>query len=264
MKRGFLLGLAVMLLLASAAFAENEKIEKSWQEELFGTELVNAQGQTMSSASLNDKIVAIYFSAHWCPPCRAFTPQLVQFCNELKAQQKAFEIVFISYDRDEESMRNYMTETKMPWLAIPYKSAKRTDVMKWFQVNQIPTLFVLNKKGQLISTNAREEVTEKGTKIFDLWEKAEITPEDIWYEKYFGKQLTNARGENVATDILRGKIVGIYHSASWCGPCRNFTPELVKFHNAQKKLHNNFEIVLLCEDETKEAMQAYMKNDKMA
>ena len=26
-------------------------------------------------------IHAYYFSAHWCPPCRGFTPQLVKFYN---------------------------------------------------------------------------------------------------------------------------------------------------------------------------------------
>ncbi len=32
------------------------------------------------------RYVAFYFSAHWCPPCRSFTPQLVQTYNHLRSQ----------------------------------------------------------------------------------------------------------------------------------------------------------------------------------
>ena len=32
------------------------------------------------------KHVLIYFSAHWCPPCRGFTPKLVEFFSELEKQ----------------------------------------------------------------------------------------------------------------------------------------------------------------------------------
>jgi nucleoredoxin len=42
----------------------------------------------------NDGIVALYFSAHWCPPCQAFTPKLVDCYENLLAAGKKFEVVF--------------------------------------------------------------------------------------------------------------------------------------------------------------------------
>lgn len=52
--------------------------------------------------------------------------------------------------------------------------------------------------------------------------------------------------QSKATDeALDGKsIVGVYFSADWCGPCRNFTPELVRFYQKiNKRRRNDFEIV---------------------
>ncbi|GAX14266.1 hypothetical protein FisN_1Hh461 [Fistulifera solaris] len=59
-------------------------------------------------------------------------------------------------------------------------------------------------------------------------------------------QLTN--------DALKGKkVVGLYFSADWCGPCRQFTPELNSFYSKMNKRRgrkDEFEIVWIsrCRD----------------
>ena len=66
------------------------------------------------------KVVGLYFSAHWCPPCRGFTPKLAEWYRELKEGplKEKFDIVFVSSDRDEGAFDDYFNE--MPWLALPY------------------------------------------------------------------------------------------------------------------------------------------------
>lgn len=59
---------------------------------------------------------------------------------------------------------------------------------------------------------------------------------------------------------LEGKFVGVYHSASWCGPCRLFTPQLVKFYAKNKK---DFEVVFFSADNSEDDMKGYVKKDKM-
>jgi nucleoredoxin len=39
---------------------------------------------TTPLATLSEKeVVGLYFSAHWCPPCRGFTPKLADAYKEL-------------------------------------------------------------------------------------------------------------------------------------------------------------------------------------
>ena len=64
------------------------------------------------------KLFALYFSAHWCAPCRKFTPQLVEFYNRVAPQHPEFELVFVSDDRSPFGMETYMRD--MPWLAIDF------------------------------------------------------------------------------------------------------------------------------------------------
>ena len=58
-----------------------------------------------------------YFSAHWCPPCRGFTPQLAEFYRS-HADTKSFEIVFVSSDNDETEFKSYFAE--MPWTSVTW------------------------------------------------------------------------------------------------------------------------------------------------
>ena len=73
---------------------------------------------------LSQDLVLYYFSAHWCPPCRQFTPMLKDFYEVLllyltpktntsiilNSHQEAegIEIVFVSSDRSAEDMASYM------------------------------------------------------------------------------------------------------------------------------------------------------------
>lgn len=87
---------------------------------LLGDKLLGTDA--MESICGEGKTVGLYFSAHWCPPCRGFTPKLAEFYKKHHTE-KNFEIVFVSSDKNDAEFQEYYKE--MPWLALPFADRGR-------------------------------------------------------------------------------------------------------------------------------------------
>jgi nucleoredoxin len=57
------------------------------------------------------------------------------------------------------------------------------------------------------------------------------------------------------------KYLAYYYSASWCAPCRVFTPELIKFYRDFKAAHPDFELIFVNMGHSEADMAGYMKTD---
>jgi len=139
---------------------------------LSGQQLLRKTGEVVKADEVlsDKKILAYYFSAHWCPPCRNFTPILSDFYTELtKDSQEPIEIIFVSSDNSPEELMAYMNELHGDWLAVQHGAVLAEELMVKYDVAGIPTLVVVDKSGQLISLNGRKEVTDKGPKAFQHW-----------------------------------------------------------------------------------------------
>jgi len=93
----------------------------------------------------NPKYFAFYQSAQWCPPCRTFTPKLVDFYKKQKRRGNPVELIFISSDRSEDAMAEYMDEYDMPWPAFAYGENK--DIVQR-NGKGIPSLIVTDANGK--------------------------------------------------------------------------------------------------------------------
>jgi nucleoredoxin len=105
------------------------------------------------TALANKKLIAFYFSAHWCAPCRKFTPQLVDYYNRVAAQHPEFEIVFYSLDKSSFAFETYMREANMPWLAIDYAKVKGKEAIGKNAGDGIPSLVLVDSAGNVISSS---------------------------------------------------------------------------------------------------------------
>jgi nucleoredoxin len=142
-----------------------------WAVKSFGDIILTKAGKKSSKEVVSGKkVVLVYFSAHWCPPCRGFTPVLAEAYNNHAA--KDVEVIFVSSDQDKGSFEEYFAQ--MPWAALPFEDKeKQNNLAKKFNVQGIPMLVVLDgETGNQISVNGRADVsTAKGNldQCLRLW-----------------------------------------------------------------------------------------------
>jgi len=217
-----------------------------------GQVLVKADGsKVQAETALKAKdYVCLYFSAHWCPPCRMFTPKLKEWYQEVK--DKNVEIIFVSGDRTEKDMFDYMKESHGDWLATEHESDLSEKLNEKFDVSGIPSLVVLKGDGTLVTKGGRAAVSNLGKDAIDFWSQTAL-------DLLKGQDFIKVDDSKVPADsvIASKKFIGFYFSAHWCPPCRMFTPELKKWYTEAKE--KGVEIVFVSADENAKAMKDYMK-----
>ncbi len=127
---------------------------------MFGKNVLGPAGVTLDISSLKGKVLGIYFSAHWCPPCKQFTPVLAAKYRDILKAGQPFEIVFVSSDRSQAEADSYFKE--MPWKALPFSERGTKDALSSkFNVQGIPTLVLLDEHGNVITLDGRSAVMTK-------------------------------------------------------------------------------------------------------
>lgn len=219
--------------------------------ELFGSSLLGAslEKKDTSEALASKAAVAIYFSAHWCPPCRGFTPKLAEWYKK-DLQSKGLEVVFVSSDRDEASFKEYFAE--QPWLALPFEDRETKDKLsKKFKVQGIPSLVILDSDGKTITTEGRQAVAEDPTGTEFPWKPTPL--KDLLGQA----KLISASGETSLQQAIENKkALALYFSAHWCPPCRGFTPKLAEWY--KKDLQDKgLEVVFVSSDRDENSFKEY-------
>lgn len=116
--------------------------------------LVTLNGRALQPAKpeqlAGTQLYAIYYSASWCGPCRRFTPELVKAYPKIKAAHPEFEVIFVSSDENEDAMKHYMIDDRMPWLGLRFREGANPTLSR-YQQSGIPNLVFIDGNGLILS-----------------------------------------------------------------------------------------------------------------
>jgi len=219
-------------------FLEDGKVK----ELLFKSEGGTVEKKPISECKfLSEGRVAIYFSAHWCGPCRGFTPRLAEKYKEFS--EKGLTIIFMSWDKNLAAFNEYYGE--MPWAAFPFENQEALRESNAIPSPRgIPALHLFNK-GDLYNEKGRMAVMT-----------TEFPWEPLAWEKIIesGAVIDGDHKVVPTEEIKKKKYLAFYFSAHWCPPCQKFTPKLTKVYNkmiARAKENNeepDFEFIYVSSD----------------
>lgn len=155
----------------------------------------------------------LYFSAHWCPPCRRFTPVLIELYNKLQQSGKSMELIFCSLDNKENDYMEYTSN--MPWLCMPFESKESRILAGKYGAQGIPHLVVIDQ------TKDARVITSEGTSEVHGDMEGKNFP---WKPKSFSQvwpdQILASRGKDgspdtfLASSEIKDKYLMLYFSAS--------------------------------------------------
>lgn len=120
-------------------------------------------GRDVDVSKLKGKVVLVDFWATWCGPCVGEVPNVKAAYARL--HDKGFEIIGISFDQKKDSLEHFVTENQMAWPQYFDGEGWGNKFGKEFGINSIPTMWLVDKKGNLRDLNGREGLEEKVTKL---------------------------------------------------------------------------------------------------
>ena len=118
-------------------------------------------GTEISLSSLRGKVVLIDFWASWCGPCLREAPNVRKVYQ--KYHEKGFEVLGVSLDEasKREAWLLAIDKHQLTWLQGSTLKGWQCPVAKLYNVTAIPAMFLLDREGRIVATNARGEKLEE-------------------------------------------------------------------------------------------------------
>jgi nucleoredoxin len=111
--------------------------------------LIDDRGKPASVAKdgATPKYYLFYYSASWCGPCHAFTPELIQFYRKMKARKASLAVILFPADRSKEDEIAYMKEMRMPWPGVDFNRLNSREIPRsnW---GYIPAMVLVDAQGK--------------------------------------------------------------------------------------------------------------------
>jgi len=159
---GWVQGAALNLGFRDASTSGEALVKKKFD---YNFTLRTLDGQVVDAHDWQGKVVFLNLWATWCGPCRAEMPSIQSLYESVGHDQVVFVMLSLDHDQPQEKVQKYIRDKAYTFpVYLPEESLP--DLL---QVSSIPTTFVINAAGEVVSheTGAANYNTPKFRKFLD-------------------------------------------------------------------------------------------------
>ncbi len=111
-------------------------------------------GKNFSLDDMSGKLVLLDFWGTWCGPCRKQLPELSKLYRTYRdSLHGTFEVVSVAMDDDTAALRQVINSDSLVWPTHIREPKGGGTITTLYQIKKVPTSYLLNDKGQIISVN---------------------------------------------------------------------------------------------------------------
>ena len=116
-------------------------------------------GNLISLKDYRGKVVLLDFWSTTCGPCIAEMPNVKKIYDAYKGV--GFDVIGVSLDDDEAKLHEFLKECNLPWRQIFTGEGWETPIRKQYDVRGIPSPWLIDGEGKIISYQARGAALKK-------------------------------------------------------------------------------------------------------
>jgi peroxiredoxin len=154
LKRNFLTTLTVFIIIISFFVFTGCK---STSDDFT---LMDLDGNEVSLSDFNGKVLILNFWATWCPYCREEIPDFVEVYNEYESEDVQF--IGVS-NEDISTLRSFVEDYNISYPIL----IDDANIMGEWEISALPTTFVFDKDGQIISKSVGMMTREQLVNIIE-------------------------------------------------------------------------------------------------